>query len=309
MLVSSSLDRRALLCAAAASSVPWPATAGGPQLLGRIDADSLSPLSSTVASVAGELRYPAWLEGTWRASCSSAGFSMPLGAKFVDPSLIAEARKQVRREYQLRFVSAPPHAGQPALSARQDRRFNLLEEERAFVASDFVVEGADYACDTAHPHGRGLLTVLDTRAVPDQAGGAQGARYAATPSYRFQEELEVLWAAWEDVEPAAPVAGVFVTSELTAQRVLLPTPGRSSSMEEASTSLLELLWRFERPSWTSSSGQQPASVRARYRVAQYLSLPGVAVAASATRDARTLERQAAGRAVSIIDYDLNLVSI
>ena len=269
----------------------------------RLDADSLSPPSSALRSVAGDLRYPNWLEGTWRAACSSAGFSAPLGARFVAPELIAEARKKVQREYKLRFVSAPPPAGQPTLSVRQDRRFNLVEEERAFIASDgFVVEGGDYVCDAAHPHGRGLLTVLDANAVPSQDGGGPAARYAVTPSFRFQEELEVLWAAWEAAEPA----GAFVTSELTVQRVLLPAPGRTS-VEEASTSLLELLWRFER---RSARDDRPSSVRARYRVAEYLSLPGVAAAAaSATRAARALERQAAGQAISIIDYDLSLERI
>ena len=75
------VDRRGLLCAAAASGcIPWPArglsepVSSPTPLLGRLDAGRLTPLSGQVKSREGELRYPAWLEGDWRASCRSAGF-------------------------------------------------------------------------------------------------------------------------------------------------------------------------------------------------------------------------------------------
>ena len=317
------MERRTLLCAAAAASscIPWPARAlsepvsSPTPLLDRLDAGRLTPLSGQVKSREGELRYPAWLEGDWRASCRSAGFEMPLGARFVDPELIAEASRAAPRQYALRFVAAPgqPPAGQPELSVRQDRRFNHVEEERALISTQgFVVERGAYACDAAHPHGLSVLTILDTAAGPSRPGSASsgsmdpggsgamgpgGSSFEATPTFRFEEELEVLWTAWDTTE----LGGTFATSELTAQRVLLPAPGQAMA-EEAGTSFLELLWRFERPA--GAPMERPARVRARYRVAQYLGLPGVPAAASATPAARNLARQAAGQAVSILDYEL-----
>eukprot|EP00966_Prymnesium_polylepis_P275566 6366998-Prymnesium_polylepis.1 len=112
--------------------------------------------------------------------------------------------------------------------------------------------------------------------------------------FQFQTEIDILLAGWEETDSS------FVTSELTAQRQLLPSRAVGGASEVVDTSFLELLTRFERP-----ASERPQSVRARYRVVQYLGLPGVAPpAASASRAARALEMQAAGQAVSILDYDL-----
>ena len=45
------------------------------------------------------------------------------------------------------------------------------------------------------------------------------------------------------------------------------------------------------------------TVRVRNRLVEYLSLPGVPPKPTASREARALERFAAGRAVSFFDYD------
>ena len=56
-----------------------------PPLAPRLDARSLTPLSAFgLPSRNGDVRYPSWLEGTWRARNTIDGFSMPLGSAFVD---------------------------------------------------------------------------------------------------------------------------------------------------------------------------------------------------------------------------------
>lgn len=72
---------------------------------------------------------------------------------------------------------------------------------------------------------------------------------------------------------------------------------------ESLQTIFELLWRFE-PLPTTAG--QPTAARARYRVVQYLGAPGVAPTAGASKADLALERQAEGRAVSILDYDLEL---
>ena len=61
---------------------------------------------------------------------------------------------------------------------------------------------------------------------------------------------------------------------------------------EVGTNFLELLTRFERPA--EAPAGPPAAVRARYRVVEYLGLPGVArpLSASGDRAARALARDA-----------------
>jgi len=299
MVVRSSdvaaLDRRrALLCAAASlafSPASEPARAFG-ELPSRLDAVRLIPPSR---SEPGALRYPSWLAGAWHVTCRNAAFSTPLGSRFVDQTLIEEiARTQdAAVRWRARYVEAPSVAGWPKLTVAQDRLLNAAEEERAFIPSTFRVQGGRYEFDAAHPHGRVLLNVLDT----DVAAGTQSAQtraYDVKMQFQFQTEIDILLAGWEETDSS------FVTSELTAQRQLLPSRAVGGASEVVDTSFLELLTRFERP-----ASERPQSVRARYRVVQYLGLPGVAPpAASASRAARALEMQAAGQAVSILDYDL-----
>ena len=77
-------SRRTALLGAAALSVPvlqppLPAFGLLPPLSPRLDASSLTPLASLVPSVAGELRYPSWMLGTWRVTNTVSSFTMPLG--------------------------------------------------------------------------------------------------------------------------------------------------------------------------------------------------------------------------------------
>lgn len=269
----------------------------------RLESASLTPLLGGVDSVTGDLRYPPWLAGTWRVTATTAGFQMPLGRRFVDDALVAEARKDTRVLYEYRFTEAPAPDGWPGLSVRQDRRFNAVNEENAFISSGgFRVERGRYTSDGQSPHGRVLLDILDTdvaSGLVDKTPSTESATYEKRVMFRFQSELDILWAAWEE---ASDPAGAFVTSEVTVQRQLLPTAGGTAS-EDVDTSYLELLTRFERPASLALS-ERPMSVRARYRVTQYLSLPGVPLPTRATRAARSLAKQAEDRAVSIIDYDL-----
>ena len=140
---SLKMPRRAALdVLSAAAIVRWPAwpaaaaelSASPEPLSSRLDATRLTPLLSTERSMPGDLRYPTWLAGTWRVTTKGAGFAMPLGPRFVEPELVAEARKPVRLAYGARFLeSQPPPAGSPSLSVQQDRRFNAIQEEGAFV--------------------------------------------------------------------------------------------------------------------------------------------------------------------------------
>ena len=301
-IARSALPRRAALVCAAAASIRWPTARpamAAMDLSSRLDATSLTPPLGT-ESMPGDLRYPAWLAGTWRVTNRGDGFSMPLGPRFVDPELVAEARKAVRLQYGARFTKAPLLAGWPSLSVRQDRRFNEMQEEGAFISSGgFVVERGTYACDDAHPHGTVLLDVLDTDVagqglLRSAANGAVDVR----PTFRFKTAVDILWASWELTDDA------FTTSELTVQRQLVP--GANGKSEEVDVTFLELLTRYERP-----ASDQPRVVRARYRVVQYLNLniPGVAAPVAVTRAARELEKKAAGQAISILDYDLLMEAV
>ena len=73
---------------------------------------ALTPPSAGIESASGELRYPAWLSGEWSTTCTSAGFTAPIGERFVDPDLKAEVSKEVSLRFRLRFVDAPAPAGQ-----------------------------------------------------------------------------------------------------------------------------------------------------------------------------------------------------
>ena len=266
-------------------------------------------------SASGELRYPSWLKGTWRVSNTNGdpAISLPLGSKFVDPQLVEAQEARKSRQYFSRFVDADDAADGAcgrvvaAMPVRQDRRFNTMQEESAFLGpSGFVVEQGAYACDAAHPHGSVLLQILDTDATaavraPDDAASSRGYELVQKATFRSRSELDVVWAAWE----AGMDDSFFTTSEMTVQREVLPATG-----EELAIAYLELLTRFERP---TPSVEQPATIRARYRVVQYLSFPELAPEGGArttraptrsTRAERALAKQAAGRAVAVLDYDL-----
>jgi hypothetical protein len=239
---SELVSRRALLLAVTAVSAPSRSKAlDVAPLLSRFDTTSLSPLSESVPSAAGDLRYPAWLAGTWRVENTAAGFSMPLGSRFVNPYVIRIAEKEVstakKEQYLLRYVDgAVPPEGQPSLMVRQARPFNTIQEERASgAARGSKVERGTFACNAAHPHGRILLDVLD-----EQTDGVEssGGSWEALRVFRHQMELDIGWAAWESAVSTTTTgsSSVFVTSELAVQRALLP----SRPIDE---SFLEILMR------------------------------------------------------------------
>lgn len=309
-LASSATSRRVLLSMAATSLVHPPRVRAAETLTGRILADRLMPPSASGApSAGGDLRYPAWLAGTWRVTNTNGdpAISLPLGPRFVDPLLIEEAQRRSSRRYLLRYVDSPTDGCGPpiaGLSVRQDRRFNAIQEEGAFIEpAGFVVEGGTYMCDSAHPHGMVKLSILDqdaTAGLRDRGDASTSGTYEVLPrvAFRSTSELDVVWAAWE---PESDVA--FVTSELVVQRELLPTG------ETLATTFLEQLTRFERP----SADQRPAAIKARYRVVVYLSLPGVGGprtrTSSRTREERALEKDARGQAVAMLDYELAMVRV
>ena len=284
-------------------------------------------------SVPGDLRYPSWLAGTWRVTTTATGFSMPLGPRFVDPFLLRIATEEVRNKKQLQYVyrfvdDAPPPEGQPTLTVRQDRRYNAIEEEKAFIAArGATIERGMFVCNAAHPHGRVLLDVRDdntrglvSRELLGDDVERKEATWVAKAVIRTQLSLDIAWAAWEERSSSGEgggeggggrggegggrgdEGGTFVTSELAVQRALLP----SRVIDE---SLIEILTSFERPS-EGVPGSQQKTMKARYRVAQYLSLPGVNSSAALSSEAtRKLAKQADGRAVSVLDYDLLLEQI
>lgn len=304
-LVGNMRRRVLLLSTASLATIPLRARSEPPPsipaLSTRLRKLELMAPSAALESVPGELRYPAWLSGTWRVTNTNAepAISLPLGSKFVDPNLIAEAKKASSRRYLSQYVdgTAAGACGQPVvgLPVRQDRRFNTMQEENAFIKSGgFVVEQATYTCDAIHPHGSVLLQILDTDATaavrtPDASSSSSAYEMIQKTAFRSRSELDVVWAAWE----AAADDASFITSEMTVQREVLPTG------EELATSYLELLTKFERP----PAVEQPATVRARYRIVQYLSFPDLR-SPTRSRMERALEREAAGRAVAVLDYDL-----
>lgn len=318
MTAISCLNRRAVLCAAMVGCTRFTrrsaaATTTIPNLLAArvTSTGELAPPSAGMESREGDLRYPPWLEGTWRVLNTNGNptISLPLGPKFVDPLLIEEANAgATSRRYLMRFVKADAADLNAAcgpleeyLTVRQDRRFNTMQEEGAFTApAGFLVERGAYACDAAHPHGSVLLERLDTDATA--AIRARASAPSGTPSQTYEviqktalrsrSELDIVWAAAEATDD-----GGFVTSELVVQREMLPTG------EELSTSFLELLTKFESP---RQEGERASSLRAHYRVLQYLSLPGMPRSGLLSRAERALEREAAGRAVAVLDYGLVL---
>ena len=222
---------------------------------------------------------------------------MPLGAAFVDSFLRATAQEDVNAaesySYTLSFVDAPPPEADPTLPVAQDRRFNAVEETAAFLSSEgvLVTRGA-YEVSAAHPHGRISLEARDPNAAGDSKAGA--AVVGRGDSGTSKIELSIEWAAWDE----SASAGAFVTSELAVQRTLLPADAYFDAAVD--TTFIEILTRFERP---SANARSATIVRARNRLVQYLSLPGIEPPAGSSSRARALERLANGRAVSFFDYD------
>jgi len=285
------------------------ATAAGGALAGddlaqRMGSTRLTP-PERFASVPAEVRFPSWLAGTWQVTNTAVGLQTPLGRRFVDPYILSVAQRDVgsksTMEYQLRFIE-DGDASSP-MPVRQDRPFNSIEEEGALVASrGVVIERGDYKMDASYPHGRVLLELKDEQL--DRVASAElpkGSPFNVRRVVRTQLELETVWAQWQDGSTNGN-ANAFFTSELMVQRVLLPltTAPREAKRERVlDASYLEILTRFER-SPADMAGTPPTRLRARNRVVQYLSLPGVSEPAAA------LEVEAAGRAVLLLDYDWDL---
>jgi hypothetical protein len=250
-----------------------------PPLSPRLDASVLSPLSERYC-IDGELRYPEWLKGKWRVRSTVTGYTMPIGERFIDEFTRVLAREDVdtrlQLTYELSFVGVAPPAGASALSVAQEKLDNAVAETDAFLSVDGPrVVGGRYEIDRDHPHGRTVLTVRSA----DRDGG-------------FVLDQRVVWAASE-----APSSAVFITSELVVQ-----TGTNAGATEPSDVSYYEILTRFER----SSRG---GGVRARYRLAQYLTLPGVRAVGPGVRDdeegrqLRALAKLANGRAVSFFDCE------
>jgi hypothetical protein len=274
-------SRRTALLGAAALSVPvlqppLPAFGLLPPLSPRLDASSLTPLASLVPSVAGELRYPSWMLGTWRVTNTVSSFTMPLGDGFVDAFTRAVAEDDVSQAtpitYTLRFVPAAPPADDPTLCVAQDRRFNAIEETNAFLGGDGgEVRGATYEVSAAHPHGRLLLEVVDP---PEEQGGRAGGGASPTVS---NLDIAFEWARWDRAD-----SGAFVTSELVRQRSRRPPSTYEDALDEES--FLEILTSFKRvpppkkrPRGASpdAAAAPPEVIRVRNRLVQYLELRGV----------------------------------
>ena len=312
-MAAAQLGRRAaVLCATAAVSYcRFDAAHAQPalNLASRLDAKELTPLAGSISSFPGDARYPPWLAGTWRINNTPAGFSMPLGVRAVDRVLVEEARAEAAAAkpvvYLQRFTGAPSTGW-----IRQDRQFNAIAEEGAFVEPrGFAVERGTYLCDEEHPHGRVLLDIVDRGGDGSKVSGSAAVTVSAAT--RSKLELETLWVAWEETPLLSPVdasngaAPAFVTSELVVQRALFPTAVANRD-EVLDTSYLEILWQFE----PQSSAAQPNSVKARNRVAQLSVLERSNEAGGRARsrgsgDATTLlDRLGMGQAVSILDYDV-----
>ena len=231
---------------------------------------------------------------------------MPLGERYVDPLLIKVAREELAATSKLRYsarfvdIGAAPDAAHPSLTVRHDRPFNIIEEEGAFTASRGTsVEGGTFSLSSSHPHGLVELDVRDDMPVERADLLAQYAAWEVVQTMRSRLAVDVAWAAWEEAG-----AGAFVTSEMTTQRLTTPRPadlGGRGSPTVVDESYLELVTRYEQPQAGS-----PDRMRARYRIAQYLSLPGAPAAAASTSAARRLASQADGRAIALLDYDLEM---
>lgn len=307
------ISRRSAVATAACCFTPQVGHAflpSSPPFSPRLDANSLTPLSTyDVPSVSSDLRYPRWLQGTWRVSNTITRFSMPLGSAFVDSFTRATAQEDVDAAQTLSYLlkfdeTLLPSESDPELCVAQDRRFNAVEETGAFLSGEgLVVADGSYQVNEQHPHGRIDLVVRDPDAIGDSRAAASAARQDSTTT---RIELSIEWAAWD----AAASGGAFVTSELAVQRVMLP-PDQYFSESAVDTSFLEIITRFEKPQrimragGANNSHRRPTTVvRARNRLVQYLSLPGIdTLDKGATKRSRGLERLAAGRAVSFFDYD------
>ena len=316
----STSRRGALLLAIVAPTIAWPSSARDalPQSLSsRLDAGMLSlPADKFPSSTSGDLRYPSWLAGKWHVTTTARDFSMPLGRRYVVPSLVRVSQQDLATKRQLQYSmtftdGAADGTNDGELTVQQSRAFNVIQEENAFTASrGSTVERGSYVCDQAHPHGRVLLDVRDDKPLGRESSTSGLDKYASWEVrnvVRSQLEFDITEAAWEVSTGDDSVTGdAFVTSELAVQRALFP----SRTIDET---FLEILMRFERPSVppkaeaTLAEPVQPTTVRARYRVAQYLSLPGVEPRLASTDAERNLARQAANRAVALLDYDLEMV--
>ena len=312
-----------MICAAAVACVPVPS----PALM-----DQTSPLTSRVAakslkvpmlqnSVPGILSYPPWLAGDWQCTTRAKAFAMPCGSKFVDPYLIKVASRDVQAanklHYKLHFDKKPADGAPSGLTVIADRLRNTIEEEGAFIAArGYTVERGSYSCNADHPHGRVVLDVLEGAKAPALNG--EGPRtdkvFEVRLLTRSKLEFETVWAASEETV-AADGTKCFVTSELCVQRALFPDGSAGSSRgsyEVFDTQFLELITRYELPPPATPAGvdgeDHPESIRASYRIAQYLGgLPGVATSPQGvSQRSEVLERQAAGRAIALLDYDLLL---
>ena len=278
-----------------------------PPLAPRLDARSLTPLSAFgLSSRNGDVRYPSWLEGTWRARNTIDGFSMPLGSAFVDTFTRAIAEEDVAIQeplhYSLRYVLAP--SGNDEIeSVAQDRRFNAVEETNAFLGPDggTVRQCVYECCGPMAPHGRLVIEVADAADKDGGSGGGGGGT---------RIELLIMWVQW-----GAASSGAFVTSELVRQRVTRSPDAYEASAQDETT-FLEILTRFEPERFAggrpASQASAPQRVRVRNRIANYLSLDGLGDSGLAPQLARETEREArmtlaAGRAVSFFDYDWMLV--
>lgn len=300
-----------------------------PPLAPRLDARTLQPLSAVgVPSMLGDLRYPAWLEGTWRCTNTIERFSMPLGAALVDGFTRATAEvdvgEQEQLQYDLRYVRSEESSSSEPVA--QDRRFNAIEETNAFLGLDAgAVQQCDYrCCAEGAPHGRLVIDVEDS---PDEAGGGAGATAgringAATARGTTRIDLRMLWVQWGTAS-----GGAFVTSELVRQRVTRAADAYEPTAQDETT-FLEILTRFERETGSAGSAARPR-VRVRNRIANYLSLGGlgedgtialasapIQLAGSRTSSASLGRRMAdsaaartalaGGRAISFFDYDWTL---
>ena len=298
------LTRRALaaLCAATPLQAPALDLITVPPLTPRLDAGTLMPLTALgVPSQPGELRYPQWLLGTWRLQNTISSFSMPLGKAFVDGFQRLTAEQDVaaveRLTYALRFVEAEPPTSAPALTCKQDRRFNAAQETSSFLGDDGILRSCEYLCDSRSPHGRLAIIVED---APDGAATNGG------PPGTTTIELGIEWAQWD----ASASRGAFVTSELVRQRVTRAADAGGPALDEQS--LLEIITRYEQPR------RSDGVVRARNRLVQYLSFAGDEVQIRGSGDSQgrstrskqaALTELAAGRAISFFDYDWKMVPV
>lgn len=331
------LGRRAAIAAATLSSGLWtpPLSSSSdvltpPPLSPRLDAKTLVPLTKFgVASRVGDLRYPSWMLGTWRVTNTISSFSMPLGSAFVDPFTRAIAEEDIALaqplKYLLRFVPTDPPLSDRSLCVAQDRKFNAIEEQNAFLGPDggSVREGL-YACSEPDaPHGRLVLSIAD----PPEDGN-RGSSLASPSAIISRVDLRFEWVQWD-----LAASGAFVTSEIVRQRTTRPRSTYEEALDEEQ--YLEIITSFRRvprtpngdgsplrrqssaptasASTVAPSQRQPEVLRVRNRLVQYLDLPGGDPPGGAGTGARSRKAMAAiaadGRSVSFFDYDWEMERI